>query len=69
MVVALGFGYTYGLPIARGNFSAPWFVHLHGAASLAWVLLFIGQAALVKWRRTPLHRRLGQTAVPLALVI
>ena len=69
LVVAVGFGYTYLLPVSRGTFSAPWFVHLHGAFSLVWVLLFIGQAALVKAERTPLHRKIGRTALPLAFFI
>jgi uncharacterized membrane protein YozB (DUF420 family) len=69
LVVAVGFGYTYGLPVARGTFSAPWFVHLHGASSLAWVLLFIGQAVLVKTERTSLHRKVGRVALPLAILI
>lgn len=69
LVVAVGFGFTYGLPVARGTFSAPWFVHLHGASSLAWVLLFIGQAALVKTERTSSHRKVGRIALPLAVMI
>lgn len=69
LVVAVGFGFTYGLPLARGTFSAPWFVHLHGASSLAWVLLFIGQAALVKAERTPSHRKVGRIALPLAVLV
>lgn len=69
LVVALGFGVTYGAPMMRGTFVAPWFVHLHGASALSWVLLLIGQASLVTTGRTSLHRRLGQTALPLALVI
>ncbi len=68
-VVALGFGVTYVLPMARRSFSAPWFVHLHGASALGWLLLVILQAQLVRDRRTPLHRRLGQVAVPLSLVV
>ena len=68
-VVALGFGVTYALPMARRTFSAPWIVHLHGAAALSWVLLFITQARLVRTRRTPLHRRLGHVAIPLALLV
>ena len=35
LVVALGFGVTYVLPMARRSFSAPWFVHLHGARRLS----------------------------------
>lgn len=69
LVVAFGFGVTYILPMARRSFSAPWFVHLHGASALGWLLLVIAQAKLVRTRRTPLHRRLGQVALPLALLI
>ena len=69
LVVALGFGVTYVLPMARRTFSAPWFVHLHGAASLGWILLLIGQTILVRRRRTSSHRRIGQIALPLALLV
>ncbi len=69
VVVAFGFGVTYVLPMARRSFSAPWFVHLHGASALGWLLLVILQAQLVRGRRTPLHRRLGQVALPLALLV
>lgn len=68
-VVALGFGVTYVLPMARRTFSAPWFVHLHGASALAWILLYIAQASLVRGRRTPVHRRLGLAALPLAFLV
>lgn len=68
-VVALGFGVTYVIPMARRTFSAPWFVHLHGASALSWVLLFIGQASLVRGQRTPMHRRLGRIAIPVALTV
>ncbi len=68
-VVALGFGVTYALPMARRTYSAPWFVHLHGASALGWILLLIAQANLVRGRRTPLHRRVGQVALPLALLV
>jgi hypothetical protein len=68
-VIALGFGVTYVAPMVRGTFSAPWFVHLHGASALGWVLLLISQATLVRRRATTLHTRLGQAALPLALSI
>lgn len=69
LIVLCGFGVTYGLPMARGTFSAPWYVHLHGAAALGWVLLFIAQASLVVCGRSPLHRRLGGSAIPIAAAI
>lgn len=69
VVVAFGFGWTYAVPMARGTFAAPWFVHLHGVSALLWVTAFIAQAALVRRGRTPLHRRYGRLASPLALII
>ncbi len=68
-VVALGFGVTYVVPMARRSFSAPWFVHLHGASALGWIFLLIAQSMLVRLCRTPLHRQLGQLALPLALLV
>jgi hypothetical protein len=67
LVVALGFGFTYVTPMVRRTFAAPWFVHLHGATALGWILLLIAQALLVRDYRTPLHRHLGQAALPLAI--
>lgn len=68
-VVALGFGWTYAVPMFRQTFSAPWYVHLHGASALAWVLLFITQPMLVRGRRTGLHRKLGHLALPIAVIV
>lgn len=68
-VVALGFGVTYAAPMVRRTFDAPWFVHVHGATALGWVLLLILQARLVQARSTPVHRRLGQVALPLAVAV
>lgn len=68
-VIGLGFSTTYILPMATRSFSAPWFVHLHGAASLTWVVLVIVQSQLVRTSRTPVHRRLGQVALPLAFLV
>jgi hypothetical protein len=69
LVVLIGFSTTYFLPMAKGSFSAPFFVHLHGAACLAWVLLLITQAWMVRSTATPGHRRLGVIALPIALTI
>ena len=69
LVILIGFSTTYFLPVASGSFSAPFFVHLHGAACLGWVLLLIAQAWMVRSTSTPRHRRLGVIALPLALTI
>ncbi len=67
--VFIGFGTTYFLPMMQRSFAAPAVVHLHGALSLAWVVFFISQSMLVRGRQTPLHRRVGQAGVPIALGI
>lgn len=69
LVVTLGFGVTYVLPMARRTFSAPWYVHAHGATALGWILLLISQAVLVKRGRTPLHLRIGILALPVAILV
>lgn len=69
LVVALGFGVTYAMPMLRGGFVAPGFVHVHGAAALGWVLLFILQAAIVRTGHTAWHRSVGLAALPLALLV
>ncbi|MEO6225756.1 MAG: hypothetical protein ABIO80_07905, partial [Sphingomicrobium sp.] len=68
-VAVTGFSTTYIAPMARRTFSAPWFVHVHGAACVSWIGLVIVQSMLVRRRRTPLHRRLGQAAIPVALIL
>ena len=65
-VIALGFSTTYLLPMARRTFAAPWFVHMHGAASLGWVILVVVQSQLVRARHTRIHMRLGQAALLVA---
>lgn len=48
---------------------APWWVHVHGAAMLAWLGLLIVQPTLVMRANPSLHRRLGWIGAGLALVI
>lgn len=66
LAVSIGFGRTYVAPLARGTFSAPMWIHLHGALAFGWVLLFVTQPLLVRMRRLRWHRRLGQIGLPLA---
>jgi hypothetical protein len=57
---------------ARGmvDFAAiPWWVHLHAAAMVGWLALFVTQNMLAERGHLALHRRLGWTGLVLALVI
>lgn len=49
--------------------AAPFWVHLHGGAMLAWLALLIVQPTLVSQGNLALHRRLGWIGAGLALVI
>jgi hypothetical protein len=59
LVVALGFGRTFLLPLLGGRFSRPWFVYAHGALFFAWVALLVAQVWLAARRRVRWHQRLG----------
>lgn len=65
--VVVGFGRTYAVPLARGTFDAPAVVHVHGVFATAWVLLFVIQPLLVRWRNVRLHRQIGRIGLPLAI--
>lgn len=66
LVALTGFASTYFLPIARGGFHAPWFVHAHGGLLFGWLVLLVVQTTLARQRRMPTHRLLGRLALPLA---
>jgi hypothetical protein len=69
LAVAIGFGRTYAIPLAQGTFSGPRSVHVHGALAMAWILLFVAQPLLVRWRRVAWHRNIGRLGLPLAVAI
>jgi hypothetical protein len=64
--VALGFSYTYFIPMAQGKFSAPLLFHIHGTMYFAWILLIISQPLLVRFKNIRLHRRIGTAGLILA---
>lgn len=49
--------------------AAPFWVHMHGVAMLAWLGLLVVQPTLVSRDNLPLHRRLGWIGAALAIVI
>jgi hypothetical protein len=65
--VVFGFGRTYAMPMARGTFESPVVVHVHGVFAMAWILLFVTQPLLVRWRQLRWHRQLGRIGLPLAV--
>jgi hypothetical protein len=69
LAICVGFGRTYAVPMMRGTFGGPRVLHIHGAFALAWVLLFIAQPLLVRWRLYRAHRALGYVGLPLALAV
>ena len=51
------------------RYEADWHVHLHGIAMLAWMLMLIAQATLVRVKSFATHRALGKTSFVLVPVI
>src|SRR5437870_2510518 len=67
--ICIGFGRTYAVPMARGTFTGPLILHVHGALALAWVLLFVAQPLLIRRGAFYAHRWLGCVGLPLALAV
>lgn len=59
LAAIIGFGKTFFLPVASGNFHAPFVIHLHGAFAFAWVILFVIQPTLIYIGNYRLHQYLG----------
>ena len=66
-VVIDGFSYTIDRNLLHPNIPPPPILYLHSFVFSAWVLLFILQSALVRWRNVRLHRTLGWVGVGLAI--
>ena len=69
VTVFVGFAPSYYLSGVFGGRPLPALVHVHGAVSTAWVLLFLAQTSLVNAGRTDLHRRLGVAGAVLAVLL
>jgi hypothetical protein len=65
--VFIGFFTTYIRPFVSQQFTAPAIVHIHGALSFSWILLFLVQTLVIKFRKFPWHRRLGYAGVVIAI--
>ncbi len=75
LTVFTGFSSTYylrlisGTPRTVSGGGITPLLHVHGILFSAWVVLFIAQTTLVATRRIATHRRLGMTAVGLAIAM
>jgi hypothetical protein len=70
LVVFIGFAPTYYLRSTFGGSPVPTaLVHLHGALSTTWMLLFIVQTSLIAARRADIHRRVGVGGAVLAAAL
>lgn len=72
MIVLVGFSRTFFIPVARGTFSKPLVVHVHGAFFFAWTGLLVSQALLAANKKLRAHRKVGAVAawlVPAMLVL
>jgi len=61
-VVVAGFSRSFFIPVARGTFSKPPVVHVHGALFFAWTVLLVSQTALAATKRLRAHRKIGSVA-------
>lgn len=70
LAIALaGFSTTFFIPLARGSFSAPPVIYIHGVLLFGWLLLLITQALLVRQRNLRVHRQLGLAGAVLCVAI
>lgn len=58
-VTLIGFFKTFILPSARGTFSAPAVIYVHGGFLFLWTAVFVTQTVLIRARKPKLHRQLG----------
>ncbi len=61
-IVLTGFSRTFFIPVARGTFSRPLIVHIHGAFFFAWTVLLVSQTLLAATKRLRAHRKVGSFA-------
>lgn len=64
-VTFVGFFKTFILPSARGTFSAPAVIYIHGGFLFLWTAVFVTQSVLIRVRRPRLHWRLGFLSIGL----
>lgn len=68
VTVFVGFAPSYYLPRADAKELTP-LLHVHGAASTVWMLLFLTQTGLIAAHRLDIHRRVGLAGAAIAVVL
>ena len=72
LFVITGFSRTFFIPLARGTFSRPLIVPIHGALFFTWTVILLLQAILAATKQLRLHRAIGSFAgwliVPMLLM-
>lgn len=61
-IVLIGFSRTFFIPMARGSFTKPLVVHVHGGLFFAWTAVLVIQASLAATKRLKAHRKVGSFA-------
>lgn len=67
IITLVGFFKTFILPFARGTFSAPAVVYVHGGFLFLWTVLLVTQSVLIRVRKLKIHRLLGFLSLGLVL--
>jgi hypothetical protein len=67
VVVAFGFGQTFNRAVVHPRYPLPLVLYLHIGLFAAWVVLFVTQAALIRFNRRRWHRQLGLIGIALGV--
>jgi hypothetical protein len=69
IMIVVGFWPSYFGPLLRGETEAHWFLHLHGAVYMGWMLMLVSQAVLGARGRLKTHRAVGNYGIALGVVV
>lgn len=64
-VVAFGFGQTFKSAVVHPRFPLPAILYFHIGLFSAWIVLFVAQAAFIRFNRRKWHRQLGFVGIAL----
>lgn len=68
VLVVIGFTPDYQM-ISAGGLEVYWFLHVHGAIMVSWLLVFLAQAILAAKGNLRFHRKLGLISVVLGVIV